>query len=368
MSTGAVNGFAATRMRVQVPAWGAWWADVDLVEPETLAGRVSLALADVTLNGAIVSGGVADGRASYRIVGGAGGWGKALARKPYHSDAGVKIATVIGDAAREAGETLGAIPTTRVGPHYARAEGHASAVLHALAPRAWYVDFTGVTQLGSRAVTTYAGDGVRTRIAPGARVIEVATESLASIVPGVQIDGSLPATDVEYVLDAKRLTARVYAGERTTRRLDAMRRIFEALFPDLKYRGAYEFRVVTQEGDRLNLQPVRAASGMPDLSRVPMRPGVAGLRADVQLGSLVLVTFADADPSRPQVFAHEAPDSPGYAPARLDLVGEDDTLLTPEVDAIGRVLRYGDPITFSAPGPGVVAAPPAPGSFSRVRA
>jgi hypothetical protein len=308
------------------------------VEPEALAGRVTLALADVSLTGTIVSGGVAEGKAAYRLVGGAGGWGRVLSAKGYTSDAGVKIATVVGDAAREAGETLAGVPTTRLGSHYARLNGPASHVLHGIAPRGWHVDFAGVTQFGARAATTYAGDGTRTRIDTAGRVIEISTESLAGLVPGVSVDGAAPATDVEYTLDAKRLIARVYAGARTTRRLDAMARILEALAPDLRYRGVYEFRVVTQEGDRLNLQPVRAATGLPDLARVPMRPGMAGLRSNVQLGELVLVAFVDADPSRPVVVAHDAPDAPGWMPLTLELGGP---------AALG-VARITDPVVAGA--------------------
>jgi len=48
---------------------------------------------------------------------------------------------------------------------------------------------------------------------------------------------------------------------------------------------------------------------------------MAGLRADVQPGELVLVVFADADPSRPCVVAHDAPDSPGWMPLALELGG-----------------------------------------------
>jgi hypothetical protein len=368
MTLGAVNGFACTRMRVQVPAWGAWWVDADLVEPQALAGRVTVTLADLTLSGTIVSGGVAEGRASYRIVAGAGGWGRTLGAKAYTSDALVKISTVIGDAAREAGETLGALPTTRMGPHYARTAGIASATLNSLAPRAWYVDFAGVTQLGARAATAYTGDGTRTKIDPAGRIVEVATETLAALVPGVQVDGALPATDVEYDLDAKRLTARVYSAPRTTRRLDALARIFEALFPDLKYRGTYEFRVVTQDGERLNLQPVRAATGMPDLARVPVRPGMAGLRANVALGSLVLVTFVDADPSRPVVVAHDAPDAPGWMPLTLELGGPGALGVARVTDAIAAgtlsfapgppaALTYnGIPVTVGTPIVGTVSA------------
>ncbi len=306
---------------MQVPAWGIWWADVSLAEAEVLTGAQTLTLAEVSCACTIVSGGAAHGTASYRVVGGAGGWSKLLPRKPYLNDAGLLASKVLADAAREAGETLAGVPTTRLGPHFARAEGLASAALHLLAPRAWYLGLDGVTRFGARLTVAYTGDGARTRVDTAGAIVEIATEQIAQLVPGVTVDGSAPATDVEYLLDAKRLTVRVYAGARASRRLEAFARMLDALDPGRKYRGCYEFRVVTQAGERLNLQPVRASAGLPDLANVPVRPGVSGCRANVMLGELVMVAFADADPSRPFVFAHDSADSPGWMPLSLELGG-----------------------------------------------
>lgn len=348
MSFATLNGHACTRARVQAPAWGAWWADVDLAEPEALSvgARVTLALADKTFSGTIVSGGAAEGRAAYRIAGGAGGWGRELPAKAYRSDTGVKASNVIGDAASACGETIASPPATKLGPHYARAAGAASAVLHALAPRAWYVDFDGVTRFGARASVTYAGDGARSRVSPATAVVEIATDEIGTLVPGVIVDGSAPASDVEYMLDARKLRVRVYASTRASRNREALRRLVASLFPEIRYSGLFEFRVVTQQGERLNLQPVRAALGLPDLSGVPVRPGMAGLRATVLPGSLVLVAFADRDPSRPGVVAHDATDAPGWMPLALEL-GEGPTL---------GVARVTDPVVAGAFGGSIVAA------------
>jgi hypothetical protein len=322
VSTATLNGHACTRVRVQVPDWGAPWADVDLAEPEALApgAAVTLVLADKTIAGAVVSGGVADGRAAYRIVGGAGGWGRDLKRKGYRNDGGAYARNVITDAATECGEQVADLPTTRLGPHYARPEGPASRVLNALAPRSWRVDFDGVTRFGTRAQVAYSGDGTRTKLDPAGAVIEIATDTIGDLVPGVTIDGSNPAADVEYVLDDKRLTVRVYSSARTSRRLEALRRIVASLFPEIRYSGAFEYRVVTQQGERFNLQPARVSTGMPDLAGVPAR-GPAGVKATVTPGELVLVVFADRDPSRPNIIAHDAPDAPGWMPLFLELGG-----------------------------------------------
>ena len=321
MSLVTVNGKRCSTARLTCPDWGAWWLDCNLTEPEALAGQVAIVFAGQAMQGTVIAGGAIDGRAAYRIVGGRGGWGKVIPKKSYLDDNGVKASTVISDAASAAGESVDGVPATRMGPHYARAEGTASAALNVIAPRAWRVDFDGVTRFGKRPAQSFARADALTGRELAAGVYTIATDDTTGLVPGVTINGSAPATDVEYLLEQDKLTVRVWVGSRSSRRLNAIERIVLALFPDLKYRGAYEFRVVTQSGDRLNLQPVRSATGMPDLLGVPVRPGMAGLKCNALLGCLVVVQFLDADPSRPVVTGFDAPDAPGWMPLTLELGG-----------------------------------------------
>jgi len=319
VSLALLEDVPVTRARVQLPRWGAWWADVDLAEPEELTGRVTLTLAGQTLSGTVVSGGAVDGRAAYRVVAGAGGWGREVTPQGYRSDAGVRVLTVATEAAQAVGETLADVPATRLAGHFTRRRGPASRVLHEVAPRSWHVGLDGVTRLAAWPESTYDGDAARVRVEPAVGLVELAAEELEGLVPGVVVDGTRPASDVEWELEPERLTVRVYYSARTTRRIDALARIVEALDPRRLYRGLAEYRVVAQLGERLLLQPVRVGAGLPDLDRVPVRPGMAGLRATVQLGSIVLVAWADSDPSRPCVVAHDAPDAPGWMPLHLDL-------------------------------------------------
>lgn len=350
MSIASLAGGTVSRARVQVPAWGVWWADVDLTSDIELSrgDAATLALADVTLAGTVVDGGAADGRAAYRIAGGAGGWGQEVEPRGYLNDAGVSADTVVGDVARDVGEiVVGA--TGQLSRHFARAAEPASAVLHRLYPRGWYVDFAGVTQIGQRATTEYEGTATRTRRAPGSGVIELATTELAALVPGVTIDGSEPATDVEYVLDAGRLTVRVYAGTRPARRLAAWDRILKALDPSRRYRGTYDYRVVSETSSRLNLQVVRAATGLPDLRRVPVC-GPYGVRATVTPGAIVKVAFADNDPARPFIVAGPAWDDPGWMPTKVQLGGSGEALALASA-ALQRLTDLYDAIDGAVPVP-----------------
>ena len=332
-STTTAKSAALTRARAQIPAWGLWWTAVDVQSPVALdvGERVTVAIADVELSGYVVSGRAAHGRAAYRIAAGAGGWHSSVAAASYHDEAGVRISDVITDAAALVGEAIADVPSTRTGPHFTRRAGAASSVLHELAPRAWYVGLDGVTRFGARAPSTYEGSAPRVAIGAAQDTIDLAVESLSGLVPGVMVDTLSPATDVEYTLDAKRLTARVYGGVRSSRQLDALRRVLDALDPRRAFRAVYEYRVVTRSGDALNLQPVRASAGMPDLADVPVRLA-PGVKASHQLGSLVTVAFLDGDPSRPRVISGDDADAPGWMPDDLQLG---------EAPALG-VARLGD--------------------------
>jgi hypothetical protein len=357
VSTVTLAGNPVSACVMQIPAWGRAWADVHLTGDAALSGDVTLVIADVSYAMHVVAGGAGtDGTSRYRLVAGHGGWGNVIAEKGYANDAGVSVSNVLQDAAAACGETLGTLPATRLGVNYARAAGPASDSLSLLAPRGWYVDAAGVTQIGARATATYTGDGARTRVDFGADVIELAIEAVANLAPGVVVDGRAPATDVELELAGQRLTARVYAAPSTrSRRLEALRGLVLSLLPELRYAGVYEFRVVTQQGERLNLQPVRAATGLSELARVPVRPGVSGWRADVTPGEKVLVAFADRDPSRPMVVAHASADDTGWAPTLAELgAGGDFVALKSALDAIQQNLdtaaSFGTPWGPTTPG------------------
>lgn len=338
---------------MQAPAWGRAWADVELAEAETLTGTQTLVLADLTQVVTIVSGGVVDGVARYRCVAGAGGWGKLIAKQGYNNDAGVKAASVVRAAAAACGETLGTIPAKTLGPHYARRlDAPASAVLNQLFPNAWYVDAAGVTQFGARASVEYTGDATRIRTDLAAGVVELNANEIGTLVPGVVVDGHGPASDVEYELDSKRLIVRVWFARALDRRLRAMKKVFESLFPAMAYAATYEYRVETQNGNRLHLQPARIACGMPSLENVPVRPGVAGFKASVALGELVLVAFADGDPSRPNVIAHDHADSPGWFPTLAEFGdGGDFVALKSAVDACQQAIDTHSHPYFLGPTP-----------------
>lgn len=356
MSTATLNGSVCTRVAVNLPSWGAWWADVETDGESAFTGAVVLQLADLTLHGAIVSGGVRLGRGSWRIVGGAGGWSRPLPSKGYVNEAGVKLSKILTDAATECGETIADVPAGTVGPAFSRLSGPASAVLQLLSPQSWYVGEDGVTRLGKRAGVAVPDAVTRGKVDAAAGSIELMADSIAALLPGCTCDG-MTAVDVVHTLDGKKLRTALYGSAFGTvsKRLLAWSRLLDQLRPLDRYRGAWEYRIVAQNGDRLDLQPASSRFGLPDLRAVKTRPGVPGCKATHALGSLVLVAFVNADPARPCVVGFDDPESPGFVPTALELVGEDDAILTTPI-VTGRVVRYGDTV-FMPTGAAMTPAP-----------
>lgn len=321
MSLATLSGQTVTTCAVQIPSWGVPWADVEIDQPTQLSGSVSLVVADLTMAMTVVSGGPWQGRARYRLAGGAGKWGNEIPAKGYSNDAGVKAARVIADAASACGETVGDLPTGTVGLAWTRDAAPASCVLNRVSSESWYVDAAGVTQFGTRASSTYSGSATRLPSDIAAGRVELAAEELSALLPGVVVDGVTAADVHHHVTDRQQLRTTIWGALQsdTSRRVTAWRKIFDSLSAASKWRGVWEYRVVSQVGERLNLQSTKASSKLPDLLRVRVRPGVPGARADHALGSLVLVAFVNSDPGRPVVVAFDDADSPGFVPTALEL-------------------------------------------------
>ena len=344
MSTATLNGHTAMLARVTLPAWGLPWFDVTLDQEVTLAGKCTLVVADATYVCAVVSGGTWLGRSAYRLVGGAGGWSRTLPRRSYASDAGVKLSRIVGDAAREAGETIDGAPSGVAGPAFDRFEGLASDVLQLVAPGAWRVEADGVTRFGKPPVGTLDVVAARGRVDRAAGFVELKADAIAGITPGVVVE-DVTAVDVVHTIESGKLRTVIWGSTSgVSKRLAAHRALVLAMFPALRYGGVWEYRVVRVIGGRLDLQPARASLPVPDLRAVKMRPGLPGCKGEPKMGSLVHVEFVNADPARPVATAFDDSESAGFGADRLDLSAGDELLVA---DTTGRVVRYGD--TFFAP-------------------
>ena len=149
------------KLHLVVPAQGIWHADATLATDDEIDGPQTLILSGSTWQCAIVRAISFAGQRAIRLVGGTGGWRKAVPALEYQSKIGVPTQTVIADAAalvQEAPPVVDASVATSVGNYYVRQRGAASLVLWDLLTAAvlgtWWMDQTGLVQTAARDAST----------------------------------------------------------------------------------------------------------------------------------------------------------------------------------------------------------------------
>jgi hypothetical protein len=321
MSTASVNGKPVERATVWIPKWGMGFVDVQVASGEGLSGSVTFEIGDASFACTVVAGDVYIERGWYRLVFGAGGWRKKIGPLSFRDGAGVKLSQVLRAAAAQAGETLGTFTDRRIGPAYASAEDAASEALDLLTHEAWYVDSSGVTQIGARPAGTYGGEYqiIDKRLDRG--LVTIATEDLAALVPGVSIEGIVVAS-VRIELTPSSLRAHLLAdrdglGDRFA---GALRRLVEWFTRETFYHGRYEYVVESTVSGYVDCRPARLSLGLPKLANVPMRAGSPGATGDPTAGSSCEIQFLDGDPTRPVCVGFAGASGDSYRPstARVD--------------------------------------------------
>jgi hypothetical protein len=361
-----VAGFPCTRVKVTAGNTGPWVAECALAGAETVSGRVTVQLGALALSGTVDPGnnGTFGLQRKLRVVGGAGSWGNDAPAKDYHSDAGVKARTIADDAARAVGETIGTfVPTAeRVGVDYTRPRGPAVATLErAAAGAAWWVYYAGVTHVGPRAPVTPALKSYTVlAYEPRSRVVTLAVDDPSAIVVGSVIAEGLdgPQTVRELVIDVSaaelRITAWCGGAATGAGQLAGLVQALVARANEGPLWGTYRYRVVRMSVDRVELQIVRKASGLPDMLPLSMWPGIAGAHAVLTPGAEVLVEFIEGDRTMPVVTHFAGKDGAGFVPVHLTLGGEIGAPAARQGDAVEVLLP---PAVFS----GTIGGTPATG-------
>lgn len=348
-----VGGERARRIRLTIPAKGAWVAEAEMENEANLSGRVTVTIGKLTASGTVdpSDSGTFGGVTKLRVVGGAGGWGArpALA-SPYHNDLGVKARLVAEDAARAVGESLGGfVPRAeRLGRDYLRQ--HTLPAARALEDAAggadWWVDLAGVTQVGTRPSSTPdPASYVVQAYDPDGRRVTLAVDSPELIPIGAVLTKDLPAAvtvrevTIEVSGDSEEgLRVVAWGGTGEGALAGALRSVVERM-TDRGLPYVYRYSVVKMSGVRVELRAVRRAAGLPDTLALSMWPGVAGSHATLPPGAQVLVQFLEGDRSAPVVVAFAGADGEGFVPLMLELGGQGGPFAA----------RVGDPVQVTLP-------------------
>lgn len=178
-------GLRVVSCSLMIPFFGVWSADVVLETDVPAPAAGVLSIGDLTLVGVVAWQDPYGGQRSARLVGGAGGWRKAVLPRAYQNPGGVPAALVLSDAALEVGEKLvGAPPVPVVGPAFVREGGPASRVLEQVLGGAWWVDAQGVTHAEPRVPAPIATPFDVINYDGATRRLEAAPELLGQWLPG----------------------------------------------------------------------------------------------------------------------------------------------------------------------------------------
>jgi hypothetical protein len=305
-----LNQLQATSVRLVTPETGVWFADVDVTLDETgivpsgpcvltIGLNALLGTIDPNASGAFAKSG------KIRVLGGGGGWGKAVL--PLHIFPAPLSTTVYSVTAAEVGEVVVDALPVPLPEGQVRCAGPASAVFGS---SAWYVTLQGVTMVGPRLPLPYDPTSVDIlTFDPLTRTLELASDD--PIAPGtilldpLRFDGPLIVRDVEQTWTAgggARATAWCAdsAGSRLQKGLAALV-AGKAGLPFLK---TYRYRVVLQGPAQSDvvLQAIDLLGDAPNAVPFPLWFGVPGIAAQLMPGSEVLVSFTADTP--PRAFVH----------------------------------------------------------------
>lgn len=152
----SLNSIDASSGMVTLPARGVWVARLTLAseKPPAAGATVSLVVGTLTLRGTVERSGSHVGSSEVIVLGGAGGWRKAVEVPPFRADNGVKLSQVVSSLSSKLGETSALEPGAErtVGYAWTVANGSGSAGLNDLTGGAWWVAPDGITHVGSRPV------------------------------------------------------------------------------------------------------------------------------------------------------------------------------------------------------------------------
>lgn len=389
-----VGGVTAVKARLFMQWRGQWTLDVDLdpAQPATSAdvpsGQVTTTIGDnVTLVGTVdprLSGRFVAAVKAHIIAGGAG-WDRHVPAQDFQSTGGVSALAVENATAQIVGETINDPQPVSLGLRWERMADAASTIF-TNPDRDWYVDPSGITQVGAWPAATPDPSVEVLSFDPSRQTATISATAL--VLPGTVLtdsadpprwDGGLTVRDIETTWDASGMRATCWFGQSPAPRIAGMLKSMVQAFAHVDSLKRWVYTVVSLgTGTTLNLQatqnPNGTSSRAPNLANCPVMPSTAGLSCKPKLGSRCHVVFLSDGWSDPMVTSFDTtlPDSATYdttgrlalgpSAAGVDLcgggpgvAGQGDTVLSylPPTVPFSAMILPSTPIvgTMTIPGP-----------------
>jgi hypothetical protein len=302
----AVNGERVVSGHITIPYWGPWVGELVLAVPDDADPGLpaTITLGSMTLKGTIARSAGFSGSRSLRVIAGASGWRRKIASKGYSLDAGVKLSTVLQDAASAAGEKI-VVGTDRIiGSAYVRRNDLAESVLKHLVAGQWWIDNDGVTQTKDRASTPIASTFTVINYSGAKGRFDIATEAYGDWTPGRTFTSPVvnePQTisAVSFIAEKGKITTMV---TNTTSKEERLIQSIRALIQDEVSRLAYgppvEYKITRADTMVIDCAPVDPNASWPSLQNVALKPSLFGETIKPTVGAKALVQFLDRDPTQ----------------------------------------------------------------------
>ncbi len=325
MSTLAISGARVVSGTITIPYYGPWTADMVMAGAEPLPVSVTLVAGDLSMVGTVIRQSSFSGSTTARIVGGAGGWRNEIPAKGYSHAAGVKLSTVLTDAARAVGESIMLTSDRTIGISWSRERAKAERTLHLLTDGSWWIDVNGITRTDPRDSASIVTPFTVISRSGSRGSFEIATEALSAWQPGrtfatstVPTMQTISSVTFEAGNDGK-LRLHVLNTEGAVERLRTdMRSLIRAEVPSLSYSGVWEYTIASATSTTVDAVPTDIR--MPPVANCPMMPGLIGEVVTPTPGSKCRIVFVNGDPSRAECIGIDGPPSLAKLGGGVDFV------------------------------------------------
>lgn len=309
----SLGGIRVVSGSVSIPLYGPWAADLTLATDGAIPASPTLVLGNLSLQGTVVRQDAFAGARQVRLVGGFGGWMKQVPAQAYGMPVGTSlpISLVLNDLASLVGEKIAPGAAGTIGGQYTREAASAQRSLECISGGQWWIDGQGLTHVGLRAGAPIQSAFQIIHYDGGRGLVQVSTESPADWLPGNTFSApTLPTAQAisqvtHTISDAG--VARIdvltmpTTGAPTDRLIAAFRALVKTELPTQTFLGTYEYAVQSTDGTTVDAKPTASNTGLPELTKIVLRAGLAGCSSTPGQGSLLAVAFLNGDPTRPYV-------------------------------------------------------------------
>ena len=369
----SVNNLQIVAGSLMIPLVGAWTADLTLATQQAVSGAATVVIGNLTLQGTVYRSEPYGGQIKARLVGGAAGWRKPIPSQGYGTGGGVKLGTVLRDAAKACGETINVTNDTTIGNAFVRVAFSTSVagdvlwqmIAQGFIP-AWYIAPSGVTQTKAWPASSVSTPFTVTDQKPDEGMVEIATEDYASWMPGCTftnplLSGTYASAGVHYVWtgDGKFRFEVLTATGDGDRMLGPIQQVIQKELAPTRFFGRYAYTIRNPSPATVDGEPVNPSLGLPDVQNVPIAADSVSTYTPPD-GGACHIMFLDGVPTAPIcVWTDQTPTKAGIlggAQPVARLGDQVQSFLPPGLPVVGTV--SGNPfvgtITIAAPITGVI--------------